>query len=172
MQYQISYFSPNGHAETLVNAFCRMLPPDTYISNLEEEDTPCADVQLVGFDIVGTNLDAIPFKVMEYLEKLEGKTIFLFATVPFQPNEVVEGRIHKNVLAFIPDDCDFRGLYLCSAQPSEILMQDLKKIVFHQPENTRAKHWLERCEKAIGHPDRTDIQKGCQFARHVLKLDV
>ena len=77
MQYQISYYSPNGRAETLVNAFCQMLPHDTYISNLEEEDVPYADIQLVGFDMGGTNLDAIPFKVIEYLEKLDGKVTAL-----------------------------------------------------------------------------------------------
>jgi len=171
MQYQISYYSPNGRAETLVNAFCQMLPNDSYISNLEEEDVPYADIQLVGFDMGGTNLDAIPFKVIEYLEKLDGKAIFLFATVPFIPNEAVEGRIHNNVLPFLPDECDFRGLYLCGAEPSNALLQDLRRLVAQQPENTRAKHWLERCERAVEHPDRNDVLKGCQFMKHVLDLN-
>lgn len=171
MQYQISYFSPNGHGEKLVNAFCRMLPPDTYISNLEEADTPCADVQLVGFDMGGTNLGAIPFKVIEYLEKLDGKVIFVFTTVPFVPNEAVEGRIHNSIIPFLPDECDFRGLYLCGAEPSNVLLQDLRRLVSQQPENTRAKHWLERCEMAVGRPDNTDVHKACQFMKHVLELD-
>lgn len=172
MQYQISYFSPHGSAETLANAFCQMLPCDTYVSNLEEELTPYADIQLVGFDLGGTNLDAIPVAVMEYLDKLEGKTIFLFATVPFKPNDYIRSRVDNSVIPFLPDECDYLGLYLCSAQPSAPLLQGLKHLVSHQPSNTRAKHWLERCQEAVGHPDDTDIQKGCQFARHVLELDV
>lgn len=148
-----------------------MLPHDTYISNLEEECVTYADIQLVGFDMGGTNLDAIPFKVIEYLEKLDGKAIFLFATVPFIPNEAVEGRIHNSVLPFLPDECDFRGLYLCGAEPSNTLLQDLRRLVSQQPENTRAKHWLERCERAVGHPDRNDVLKACQFMRHVLELN-
>lgn len=172
MQYQISYFSPNGHAETLVNAFCQMLPHDTYVSNLEEESTPYADVQLVGFDMGGTNLDAIPFKVIEYLEKLEGKIIFLFATVPFHANDNVRSRINKSVIPFLPEECDYRGLYLCSAEPSNALLNDLNNVISHNPNNTRAKQWLELCQKATGHPDRTDVQRGCQFARHVLELDI
>ena len=71
MQYQISYYSPNGHAETLVNAFCQLLPINTYVSNLEEEEQPIGDIQLVGFDFAGTNLNAIPLKVMEYLDMLD-----------------------------------------------------------------------------------------------------
>ena len=54
MQYQISYFSPGGYAESLAKAFCRHLPGDTYVSSLEQEDTPYADIQLVGFDYAGT----------------------------------------------------------------------------------------------------------------------
>ena len=172
MQYQISYFSPNGYGETLANAFCQILPHDTYVSNLEEEDTPCAEVQLVGFDMGGTNLDAIPIKVIEYLEKLDGKVIFLFATVPFQPNDHVRERINNSVIPFLPDDCDYRGLYLCSAQPSETLLRDLKMLASQQPDNARAKHWLERCQNAVGHPDRADVVNGCKFAAHVLELDV
>lgn len=172
MQYQISCFSPNGHAETLANAFCQMLPRDTRICNLEEDTVPCADIQLVGFDMGGTNLDAIPFRVIEYLEALEEKIIFLFATVPFQPNNVVQNRINNSVIPFLPEECDYRGLYLCAAQPSASLMQDLRTITARQPDNSRARHWLERCEKAIGHPDSLDVQKGCQFAAHVLELDL
>lgn len=171
MQYQISYYSPNGHAEILVNAFCQMLPRDTHVSNLEEEMTPCADIQLVGFDIGGSNLDAIPFKVMEYLEQLEGKTILLFATVPFAPNDYVRSRVDHAVMPFLPDECDYLGLYLCSAQPPATLIAELKNVISHHPENGRAKHWLEQCEKAVGHPDRSDVQKACQFARHALRLD-
>ena len=170
MQYQISYYSPNGHAETLVNAFCQLLPIDTYVSNLEEEEQPIGNIQLVGFDFAGTNLNAIPLKVMEYLDMLEGKTVFLFATVPFQPNDTVERHIHNNVLAFLPRDCDFRGLFLCGAQPSDVLIRDLNAIISHNPENTRAKHWLERCERATGHPDRIDIQNACSVLKNVLEL--
>lgn len=171
MQYQITYFSPHGSAETLVNAFCQMLPCDTYVSNLEEESIPYADIQLVGFDLGGSNLDAIPLAVMEYLEKLEGKTILLFATVPFAANDYIKSRVDHAVMPFLPDECDCLGLYLCSAQPPAALLAELENIISHHPENGRAKHWLEQCEKAVGHPDRSDVQKACQFARHVLRLD-
>lgn len=172
MQYQISYLSPNGHAETLANAFCRILPRDTHVSSLEENAPAYADVQLVGFEMGGYNLDAIPFKVLEYLENLDGKVIFLFGTVPFQPNEAVRNKINNSVIPFLPDECDYRGLYLCSAQPSEVLMRDLRNVVSSQPDNTRAKHWLEQCEKAKGHPDADDLKKGCHFMRHALELDL
>lgn len=170
MQYQIMYYSPKGQLESMVDAFFAMLPRDTYVSDLEMENTPYAEVQLVGFDIGGTNLNAIPFPVIEYLEKLDGRRILLFATVPCYANENVRRRIENSVIAFLPDECDYVGLYLCSGQPSDTLLRDLRNEVSRNPENTRAKHWLEQCQKAVGHPDRTDIQNGCRFLHHVLEL--
>lgn len=170
MQYQISYFSPGGYAESLAKAFCRHLPGDTYVSSLEQEDTPYADIQLVGFDFAGTSLNAVPLSVMEYLDKLEEKTIFLFATLPFQPNDALERRIYNNLLAFLPRQCDFRGLYLCAAQPPEALLEELKAVISQQPENSRAQYWLARCREAVGHPDKADLQGACQFMKHVLQL--
>jgi len=115
-------------------------------------------------------LKAIPIQVMEYRDKLEGKVIFLFATVPFQPNDTVEGQIHRHTVAFLPRECDFRGIYLCSAQPSDALLRNMEEIVSQHPENSRAKHWLERFMCAAGHPDSADIQQGCRFMKHVLEL--
>lgn len=172
MQYQISYLSPNGHAETLAKAFSRILPGNTIAFDLEEDGTAYADVQLVGFELGGTRCDAIPFKVLEYLEALNGKIVFLFATVPFQPNDAVRNRVNNSVIPFLPDECDYRGLYLCPAQSPESLVRDLQNVIASQPENTRARYWLEQCEKAKGHPNAEDLRKGCQFMRHVLELDI
>ena len=119
-----------------------------------------------------SRLDAIPFKLLEYLEELDGKIIFLFATVPFQPNEAVRNKINNRVIPFLPDAGDYRRLYLCAAPLPESLVRDIRNVIAAQPDNTRAMHWLEQCEKAKGHPDTEDIKKGCLFVRHVLELDI
>lgn len=172
MQYQISCLSPNGHAEALANAFARLLPPRTELSRLDGEVSARAEIQLIGFEMGGTNTGAIPFRVLEYLEKLDGKIIFLFATVPFQPNEAVTNKLHSSVIPFLPDECDYRGLYLCAAQPPESLVRDLRSVIAHQSDHSRAKYWLDRCEKAKGHPDAEDIRKGCEAVRRALELDI
>lgn len=170
MQYQISYFSPKGHAKTLVDAFCQLLPKATDVSNLTEAPKPTGDVQLVVFDLTRTNLKCIPTCVAEYLHKLEGKIIALFATVPFLPNYPEEQYLHNHLLSFLPRECYFRGLFLCGAEPSDALLSNLKLIISHRPEHTEATHWLDRCEKAKGRPDSQDVQKATQFLKHVLEL--
>lgn len=170
MQYQISYYSPKGRGKTLVDALCQLLPKDTVISNLAEAPKPVGDVQLVVFDFTRTNLKCIPTCVAEYLHKLEGKVIALFATVPFLPNYSEEQYLHDHLLAFLPRECDFKGLFLCGAEPTEALVRNLRLLISHRPEHTEAKHWLDRCEKAKGRPDNRDVQKACQFMQRVLEL--
>lgn len=168
MQYQITYFSPAGHAKKLAVAFQSILPPETPNLSLDKNTSPDADVHLVGFDFKQTDPKTIPNEVSVFLKRLEHKTIFLFATVPFQLNDVVERGVSNIVTPALPHECDYRGLYLCSAQPPDALLQNLEEAMNQNPNNARAKYWHERCLSAIGHPDKDDIKKGCQFANHVL----
>ena len=171
MRYQITYYSPCGYAKLLADAFYEALPYDTYVSNLEKKTLPWADIQLIGFELNGINLEMIPFKVIEYLEILDKKKILLFVTVPFQYNDSIKGRIEKYILPFLSDNCDYLGMYLCSAQPSQTLVDDVKKIIEQQPDNENINYWLELCQSASGHPDREDIQNGCEFIKNILTLE-
>ena len=62
-----------------------------------------------------------------------------------------------------------RRIFALWATVWETLLRDLKMLAAQQPDNARAKHWLERCQNAVGHPDRADVVNGCKFAAHVLE---
>ena len=171
MKYQISYYSPNGYAEYLANELCRVLPRNTVHHDLTKDDSILADTQIVGFEMNRAEQNAIPFMVLEYLSNLEEKIIFLYATVPFEPNEQVCKRLENSIIPFLTDECDYRGLYLCAAQPSDALMGDLNGLVMSQPDNIRAQQWLKQCGAAKGHPNKTDAAKLCQHAVKLLELD-
>lgn len=171
MTYQITYFSPNGHAEKLAALLRELLPPDTRVEALGKQTQAGADVQLVGFDLKMVDLHTLPLNIVTYLKGLDGKTVFLFATVPFRTDDVLSRQVHKNVTAALPAQCDYRGLHLCPAQSPDMLVEGFRNVVQRNPSNIRAKHWLERCEQAQGHPNEADSQALCRFARHVLKLD-
>lgn len=171
MQYQITYFSPSGHARKLATAFQSILPSPSPCRSLDPHTSPAADVHLVGFDVQNAGLERIPDKVICFLKELEGKTIFLFATVPFRISDVVERSVSDIVIPALPRECDYLGMYLCSAQPSDALVQHLADTMERSPNNWQAQHWHEQCVQAFGHPDETDIQNGCRFARHVLRLN-
>ena len=170
MTFQITYYSPEGYIQKIAEALHTLLPPDTPMGLLQKEAVPAAQIQLVGFELKMLDLHELPLNICHYLKALEGKTVFLFATVPFQPDDVLTSRIHKCVAAALPAECDYRGLFLCPAQAPVALTDGFQSVVQRHPSNTRAKHWLERCRKAAGHPNAQDTDACCRFANHVLKL--
>lgn len=171
MQYQISYLSPLGHAEKLAAAFERMLPSDTMTINLDDESDARGEIHLVGFEL-GSKMDAIPYKILEFLEKLDEKIIFLFATCPIPSIESVKERAERAVVPFLPEDCDYRGLFMCRGQASKQFMMELENFAQQQPYNEKAKVWLSQCKKSEGHPNREDLRQACRFAAEILELNI
>lgn len=171
MQYQISYYSPLGHAEKMATAFEKMLPPDTLTINLDEESDVCGEIHMIGLEL-GSKLDAIPYKVLEFLEKLDEKIIFLFATCPIQATESVKERVERALVPFLPEDCDYRGLFMCRGQASGRFVMELENFAQQQPYNEKAKVWLAQCKKSEGHPNREDVRQACSFAAEVLELNI
>lgn len=171
MQYQITYFSPSGHAAKLAAAYHSTLPSPISCRSLESHPSTEADIYLVGFDFTDATLESIPEEVVDFLKKLEGKTILLFATVPFRLSDIIDRNASNAVIQALPRECDYLGLYLCPAQPSPALTKQLADAMARDPNNWRARHWHEQCVQAMGHPDEADLQNGCRFARHVLRLD-
>lgn len=170
MQYQITYHGSSGSAQKLAYALQSLLPTDTPVSDLKATPSPQANIQLLGLDLDRTESVEIPVEVSRYIRKLNGKTIFLFVTVPFQVNDLLDRRISRLVVSLLPKRCDYRGFYLCSAQPTDMLLNYFQNAISQNPNNTRAKYWGELCNRAIDHPNSSDIQALCKFAVHVLGI--
>lgn len=171
MQYQITYFSPSGHAAKIAKGLQSILPSPTPCRSLEPDPSSEADIHLVGFDFTDATLERIPDAVVHFLKKLEGKTIILFATVPFRLSDMIDRSASNTVIPALPRECDYLGLYLCPAEPSPDLVKQLADAMERDPNNWRARHWHEQCIQAFRHPDEADVQNCCHFASHVLRLD-
>ena len=118
------------------------------------------------------DLDRLPLNVANYLAAMSGKTIFLFATVPFQADDVQISRIHKSVAGALPHECDYRGMYISPAQPSQMLLEGFRHAAQVKPHSTRIRHWLRRCELAVERPNEKDFDDFICFAAHVLDLKI
>lgn len=168
MTYQITYASPKEETKKLADAFLDMLPAGSILVPVAEADTS-ADVHLVGFELQRGCPRGIPENVAAFLKKLSHKTILVFATVPFEVSDMVRNDLCRFVMEVLPKECDYVGLYVCSSHPSKHLIGKLQNYIEEYPDNSRAKHWLDRCTGAAGRPNEMDIQKGCQFVSLVLK---
>ena len=106
LNYEIAYYSLSGNTEKLAYGIAKRLPENqAFLTNLQEEEvTLAADVYLVGF---GINNGTVPLKVMDALDRLAGKKIFLFVTCGIEPSEEYKRLIERKIEPFLPDECDY-----------------------------------------------------------------
>lgn len=170
MKYQISYLSPSGHCKKIAEAFEDILE-DAYVTDLKYDNDVQGEIHLVGFEINESGFKAIPYEVMELLDQLEEKTVLIFATCPFQADQNAKDQMERSLQPFLPDSCDYRGLFLCSGEASQQLLNNLGSICQQHPEDQRASALLENCKASVGHPDEEDIMKACLYVTKELELD-
>lgn len=167
MKYEIAYLSNSGNTAVLATSIAAMLPAvDTHLTDLSHGDiSETADVYFIGF---GVNRGAVPLKIMEALEYAEGKTAVLFVTCGMEPTDSYKSSIERKVLPFIPDDCDYKGMFLCSGQFPEAAANSIKETLRLHPKNEQAKALLETYQKSYGHPNSQDLEALRYFVWHVL----
>ena len=156
MNYEIAYYSLSGNTEKLAYGIAKRLPENqAFLTNLQEV-TLAADVYLVGF---GINNGTVPLKVMDALDRLAGKKIFLFVTCGIEPSEEYKRLIERKIEPFLPDECDYCG----------ILLSKIQRQFAQQPDDPAIKKMISEAKLSEGHPDETDAENAVRFIRE--KLD-
>ena len=170
MKYEVAYISASGNTEKLAHGIADALPiSETFVTDLScEELTDAAETYLIGF---GMKHHAIPLKIMEVLEELEGKTIMLFVTASVEPTDEHIKEIEQKLAPFMPEECNYKGLYLCPGQVSEETLNKVKTMLEHDPENEHALSAMEHCNKTMGRPNQTDIKNAQTFFLEHLELN-
>ena len=171
MQYQVSYLSPNGHARKVAEAIADILPADTKVLDLQEGCEVFAETHIIGFELNEASIRAVPYAIMELLNEVDGHKIVLFVTSPFKADANAERVIENRIAPFIPEDCQYEGLFLCVGQASDGFLNAMRKEAETNPEDAQAQSRLARCEESIGHPDETDLMNACSFVADALHLE-
>lgn len=168
MKYEIIHLSKSGNTTILAEAIASMLPAeDTKITDLTlEEASGGADVSFVGFDVES---GTVPLKIMDALDYTEGKIVALFATCFLAPTEEDRVSIERRVAPFLPNECDYRGLFLCAGALPENVFDGIKKNLSAHPNHADARALLDRYENSIGHPDAQDIENLKEFIQAILQ---
>lgn len=162
MKYQIVYANVYGNAGTLANEIMNILPAEsTDLIDLSCQDiSDDADVYLIGFEVTQ---DTLPLSIMDILENLESKTVLCFATCGMANTKCRES-IERTISTFLPDECDYRGLFFCPGQIPASVMASMQEILERNPENERARAMLEGFQHSINHPDMEDL---CSLRRFI-----
>lgn len=161
MKYQIAYLNTYGNAKTLADEIMRILPSDsTQLIDLScQEISGEADVYLIGFEITQ---NAIPLEIMDVLKVLEGKTILCFVASGMALFENEEG-VERKLSPFLPDECDYRGLFFCPGQLPSCVLDSIRTARLEQPESKQAEMMLKGYKHAMNHPDTEDLENLRQF---------
>jgi hypothetical protein len=157
MHYEVAYLSNSGNTTALAERIPEFLPGEAvHMTDLSQgEACANADVYLVGF---GINRGTIPVKIMDALELAEGKTVLLFVTGGVEPTQEYQAAVERKILPFLPDDCDYRGLFLCAGQFPDAVVQNLQEVLRRQPDHAQARSLLEHHQKTLGHPNDSDVE--------------
>lgn len=168
LKYEVAYISNSGNTATIAEEIADMLSEEeVHLTDLScDEISEDADVYLIGF---GINRGTVPMKVMDALEIAESKTILLFVTCGMEPTESYKASVERKILPFLPDDCDYRGLFLCPGQFPEEVVRNLQEVLRRQPDNAQARSLLEQHQKTYGHPNKEDLEKLREFIWAQLK---
>lgn len=169
MKFEIAFVSLSGNTEDLAHGIADNLPHDkTFVTDLSHEDiTGKADVYLIGF---GVNKGTVPLKIMEVLDELHGKTILFFITAGMEPTHEYRDAVERQILPFMPDDCDYKGMFMCHGKFPEQVLQAANNKLYEEPDNRFAKRILQEAELSNGHPNQTDYENASRFVREQLGL--
>lgn len=155
MDYQIAYLNVYGNAGVLADELQTILTGAEMVDlSGNQEISYSSDVYLLVFEITR---DAIPLKIMDVLENLEGKTVLCIVTCSMALLESKDS-VEHNLLPFLPDECDYRGLFFCPGQIPTSVMDTVQTALDENPENQRAKVMLEAFQHSMNHPDSDDLR--------------
>lgn len=159
MKYAVLYESGSGNTEKVAGAVYEALwatEEQKALVDLKEAGAfPEADIYYIGFPVNNFNCS---FRVMECLDKLQGKTIALFATCGLTPTEKYREKIESSMKAWIDDDTKYLGFFMC--QGAVGVAQQQKMI---QERSDVAEALAEMFEEGKMHPDARDLEDAASF---------
>lgn len=167
MKYEIVYISKSGCTKKVAQALAEAVSPQPCRLVNFEMETPSddADVYLVGF---GVRRGACPYALLEWMEELDGKKVMLFATAGLAALDGYQGRIETVASSFLPDSCEYLGMYLCQGTISQE-GYDYLRSRFASPDNETAMQNVKQLRAwSQGHPDAQELQDACTFLRNAL----
>lgn len=171
MYYQISYYSPQGHAKDLAFSFRRIFPSRTPVVDMAKDIRCDGNLHLIGFEFFEPKLEIIPDIIHNFLSTLENKEVLLFATCPICVTEQQQIKLERNLISALPKTCKYHGLFLCQGEVYKTKVNALTEQILQKQDNKELKELLRQYRKGKGHPNREDIRKGYRYIAAEFQLD-
>lgn len=164
MRIAVIYSSRTGNTRKVAEAVAEALPEDVRVCRVDDALDP-ADFELifVGFWVDKGTADQ---DARNYMQKLSGQYVGLFATLGAYPDSDHAGQCIDRAMKLLPS-CIILDTFICQGAIDPKLIEWMKMLPAehsHSPSEAKRKLWRE----AERHPDDHDLEAARQWARHVL----
>ena len=162
MKILIVYSSRTGNTRKVAEAIFDAIPEPKEISRVEDAPPPdLYDFIAVGFWV---NRGMADEKVEEYMKRIKGKKVGVFATLGAYPNSS-HAREVLNWAREILDSNDVLGEFICQGKIDPNILDKMPKDGVH----TMTPERKVRIEEAKKHPNETDCRYAQNTFREMLK---
>lgn len=146
MSYAIICSSKTGNTEKLAQRAREVLG--------EKDERPVADADLV---LVGswTDKGGMDPVLDERLGELANKRVFLFGTCGFGGSQAYYDRVLDRFQSALPEDTQVVGRFMCQGQMPPAVRERYVKMAEQEPKKFAP--MIENFDRALGHPDATDL---------------
>ena len=169
MKYELAYLSRSGGASRIIKALIDVIPAGQYrvVDMSSQEPSEDAEIYVLGFDVQRGNC---PFGLLDFIEKLEGKTIILVAVDGMGDDSKRRDRLEGQITPFLPENCSYLGMHLSCGRFTE---KDIAYIE-EQAEQAGSKVDIEKIKKVFEQsqhrPDMMDVQNALLFLKKKLQI--
>lgn len=165
MKILLTYSSKTGNTEKVAKAIMDVMPKDTEFCRIEDAKSPeNYDLIVVGFWIDKGMPDE---KALNYLKRIKGKKVGLFATLGAYPDSPHGRKSMKRAIEIVKDN-EVIADFICQGKIDEKLIEVFKKFPKDHP-HAITEEKLIRYEIASKHPNYEDFERGKYIFKLALK---
>jgi len=169
MKYQIAYFSRTGNSAALASGVAgRLQGNDVSVVNLNEGQIS-GDVGTYVL-CFGMTKGEIPIRIIDALDRMEGKDILLMVTCGREPTDDYRRYIMRRIEPFLPETGECLDVFLCRGAFPEDVCSHISEKHQKDPDNVRLQQMVLDCQSAYGHPNKDDIESATTFLRKHLHI--
>ena len=166
LDYMVLYASRTGNTKMVAKEIFAALPGsrkdirDIDMDGYGKE----AETYFVGF---GVNRGGCDVQIMDALSALEGKKVALFGTCGMGNNEPYFKKIEQNVRAFLPEECEYLGIYMCQGKMQMPVRNKYEQMLADGADRERVEMMIRNFDEALLHPDKNDLEQARKFAERI-----
>ena len=168
MDYMVLYSSKTGNTKKVATEIFSALPGMSKdMQSIDEYRGKEADTFFIGFWV---NRGTCDISVIDAMSELHGRKIALFGTCGMSSDAQYYRDIEKKVNVWIPDDCEYLGMFLCQGKMPMQIRQNYEITREDPRQEACRKKLLQNFDEALFHPKDADLAEARAFVERVLGL--